>query len=104
MIADPGTGGIDGIIPDISLVERVIRQLKEQCIHRHRFDSIRHAARVIGDWIGFDNNRQLCGTPVLRGVYRITERLDARFLHCGTVEKLARSQPDLLNQVKARGC
>ncbi|MGN0932049.1 integrase core domain-containing protein [Falsigemmobacter intermedius] len=58
MIADPGTGGIDGIIPDNGMVERVIRTLKEQCIHRHRFDSIRHAARVIGDWIGFDNNRR----------------------------------------------
>lgn len=38
------------------MVERVIRTLKEQCIHRHRFDSIQHAARVIGDWIGFYNN------------------------------------------------
>lgn len=40
------------------MVERVIRTLKEQCIHRHRFDSIQHAARVIGDWIGFYNNRR----------------------------------------------
>uniref|UniRef100_UPI0038995F43 integrase core domain-containing protein n=1 Tax=Falsigemmobacter faecalis TaxID=2488730 RepID=UPI0038995F43 len=39
------------------MVERVIRTLKKQCIHRHRFDSIQHAARVIGDWIGFYNNR-----------------------------------------------
>lgn len=31
------------------MVERVIRTLKEQCIHRHRFDSIQHAPRVIGD-------------------------------------------------------
>ncbi|MFC0281414.1 hypothetical protein ACFOHK_16250 [Falsigemmobacter intermedius] len=41
MMADPGAEGIDGIMPDNGMVERVIRQLKEQCIHRHRFDSIR---------------------------------------------------------------
>src|SRR5690606_30375550 len=43
MIADPGAGGIDGIMPDNGMVERVIRTLKEKCIHRHRFDSIQHA-------------------------------------------------------------
>ncbi|WP_435166050.1 hypothetical protein [Falsirhodobacter sp. 1013] len=30
------------------MVERVIRTLKEQSIHRHRFESIQHAARAIG--------------------------------------------------------
>jgi putative transposase len=40
------------------MVERGIRTLKEQCVHRHRFESIQHAARVIGDWIGFYNNRR----------------------------------------------
>ncbi len=40
------------------MVERVIRPLKEQCIHRQRFDSIRHAARTLGDWISFYNNRR----------------------------------------------
>jgi putative transposase len=40
------------------MVERVIRTLKEQCVHRHRFDSIQHATRVIGDWISFYNNRR----------------------------------------------
>ena len=40
------------------MVERVIRTLKEQCLHRHRFESIQHAARVIGDWISFYNNRR----------------------------------------------
>ena len=39
------------------MVERVIRTLKEQCVHRQRFDSIQHAARAIGDWIGFYNHR-----------------------------------------------
>ncbi|MFC3059964.1 hypothetical protein [Paenirhodobacter populi] len=27
------------------MVERVIRTLKEQCVHRQRFDSIQHATR-----------------------------------------------------------
>ncbi|MFN3279928.1 MAG: IS3 family transposase, partial [Paracoccus hibiscisoli] len=40
------------------MVERVIRTLKEQCVHRHRFESIQHASRVIGDWISFYNNRR----------------------------------------------
>jgi len=40
------------------MVERVIRTLKEQCAHRHRFESIQHASRVIGDWIRFYNHRR----------------------------------------------
>jgi putative transposase len=40
------------------MVERVIRKIKEQCIHRQRFDSIQHANRTIGDWIGFCNTRR----------------------------------------------
>ncbi|WP_199725345.1 IS3 family transposase, partial [Gemmobacter lutimaris] len=40
------------------MVERVIRTLKEQCVHRKRFDSIQHATRAIGDWISFYNNRR----------------------------------------------
>lgn len=40
------------------MVERVIRTLKEQCVHRHRFESIQHATRIIGDWISFHNNRR----------------------------------------------
>ena len=40
------------------LVERVIQTLKEQCIHRQRFDSIQHAVRAIGDWISFYNHRR----------------------------------------------
>ncbi|WP_197703916.1 integrase core domain-containing protein [Cohaesibacter sp. ES.047] len=30
--------------------------LSEQCIHRHRFETIKHANRVISDWIAFYNN------------------------------------------------
>lgn len=40
------------------MVERVIRTLKEQCVHRHRFESQQHASRVIGDWIQFYNTRR----------------------------------------------
>ena len=40
------------------MVERVIRTFKEQCAHRHRFETLQHASRVIGDWIAFYNNRR----------------------------------------------
>ena len=40
------------------MVERVIRTLKEQCVHRHRFESQTHALRVIADWIAFYNQRR----------------------------------------------
>ncbi len=40
------------------MVERVIRTLKEQCVHRHRFESLQHASHVIGDWISFYNHRR----------------------------------------------
>lgn len=40
------------------MVERLIRTLKEQCVHRHRFESLQHAMRVIGDWIQFYNDRR----------------------------------------------
>jgi len=36
----------------------VIRTLKEQCVHRHRFESLQNASRVIGDWIGFYNTQR----------------------------------------------
>jgi len=39
-------------------MERVIRTLKEQCAHRQRFETLQHATRVIGDWIGFYNHRR----------------------------------------------
>jgi putative transposase len=40
------------------MVERVIRTLKEQCVHRHRFESLTHASRSIGDWIHFYNHQR----------------------------------------------
>ncbi|WP_244193855.1 integrase core domain-containing protein [Bordetella genomosp. 12] len=41
------------------IVEGVIRKLKEQCVHRHRFETIQHASRVVGDWIRFYHHRRL---------------------------------------------
>lgn len=35
------------------MIERFIRTLKEQCVHRQRFENIQHANRVLADWIGF---------------------------------------------------
>jgi putative transposase len=40
------------------MVERLIRTVKEQCLHRHRFETQRHAARVLSDWIQFYNTRR----------------------------------------------
>lgn len=40
------------------MIERVIRTLKGQCTHRHRFESLQHASRVIADWIGLYNHRR----------------------------------------------
>ena len=35
------------------MVERVIRTLKEQSVHRRRFETRQHASRIRGDWIRF---------------------------------------------------
>ncbi len=40
------------------MVKRVIRTLKEQCVHRYRFKSQTHALRVIADWIAFYNQQR----------------------------------------------
>lgn len=40
------------------MVERVIRTLKDQCVHRHRFETLQRASRVISDWISFYNNQR----------------------------------------------
>ncbi|MDQ7282709.1 integrase core domain-containing protein [Stenotrophomonas sp. Sm6012] len=37
------------------MVERMIRTLKEQCVHRHRFESQAHALWVVADRIAFYN-------------------------------------------------
>ncbi|MDR6742037.1 transposase InsO family protein [Herbaspirillum sp. 1173] len=40
------------------MVERVLRTLKEQCAHRHLFETLQHASCIIGDWISFYNHRR----------------------------------------------
>lgn len=40
------------------MVERLIRTLKEQCAHRHRFETQQRAMRVISDFIQFYNFRR----------------------------------------------
>jgi putative transposase len=40
------------------MVERLIRTLKEQCVHRHRFETLQHASRVISDWVRFYSTRR----------------------------------------------
>jgi len=40
------------------MVERVIRTLKDQCVHRHRFETLQHASRVVAGWIGWYNNQR----------------------------------------------
>ncbi|RRH67105.1 integrase core domain-containing protein [Falsigemmobacter faecalis] len=68
----PGPAAAPPIPQQNGMVGRVIRTLKKQCIHRHCFGSIRHAARVIGDWIGFCNNRSAlpgaCHAHACRGL------------------------------------
>lgn len=40
------------------MMERLIRSLKEQCVHRQRFESLAHATRAIGDWSQFYNHKR----------------------------------------------
>ena len=40
------------------MMERLIRSLKEQCVHRQRFESLSHATRAISDWISFYNTKR----------------------------------------------
>lgn len=40
------------------MMERLIRSLKEQCVHRQRFESLSHASRAISDWITFYNTKR----------------------------------------------
>lgn len=40
------------------MIERFIRSLKEQCVHRQRFERLAHASRAIGDWIVFYDLRR----------------------------------------------
>lgn len=60
------------------MVECVIRMLKEICVHRDRCDSQQNAMKVIGDWIGFYNNRrpqQAFGMKMPAQEYQLAARL-----------------------------
>ena len=46
------------ITPSECAMERLIRSLKEQCVHRQRFESQARASRAIGDWIQFHNHKR----------------------------------------------
>lgn len=57
------------------MVERVIRALKEQCAHLHRFEAQQHAMRVIADRIQFYNRRlphQALGMKTHAEAYALT--------------------------------
>jgi len=62
------------------MVERMIRTLKGQCVHRHRFESQTQALRVIADWIASCN--QQCPHQALkmmtprRGLCRYINRVN----------------------------
>ncbi|NIJ67655.1 integrase core domain-containing protein [Xanthomonas sp. 60] len=40
------------------MVERVIRMLKDRCVHRFRFGSQVHTLRITGNWVGFFNQQR----------------------------------------------
>ncbi|MEM6678286.1 MAG: integrase core domain-containing protein [Pseudomonadota bacterium] len=40
------------------MMERLIRSLKEKCVHRQRSESLAHTSRAIGVWIAFYNHRR----------------------------------------------
>ena len=40
------------------MVERLIRTIKEQCVYHHRFENVRHAEKIIADWIRFYNEER----------------------------------------------
>ncbi|MDR1076807.1 MAG: integrase core domain-containing protein [Xanthomonadaceae bacterium] len=43
-----------------------MRTLKEQCVHRYRFETLPHASRVIGDWIHFYNHQRPHQAPAMK--------------------------------------
>ena len=59
------------------MIERFIRTLKEQCVHRQRFESIQHANRVLADWIGFYNHQRPHQSLGMRSPVEVREALAA---------------------------
>ena len=65
------------------MVERLIRTIKEQCLHRHRFESLQHANRVLSDWIQFYNEvrpHQALGMKTPAEAYALSLRLVQKVL------------------------
>ncbi|WP_197457653.1 IS3 family transposase [Snodgrassella sp. CFCC 13594] len=57
------------------MVERLIRTIKEQCVHRHSFESLQHANWVLSDLIQFYNKvrpRQALGMKTPAEVYALS--------------------------------
>ncbi|MEM9043465.1 MAG: integrase core domain-containing protein [Pseudomonadota bacterium] len=48
------------------MMERLIRSLKEQCVHRQRFESLAHANHAIGDWIQLYNHQRPHQVPDMK--------------------------------------
>ena len=59
------------------MIERFIRTLKEQCVHRQRFESIQHANRVLADWIGFYNHQRPHQSLGMKSPVEVREALAA---------------------------
>lgn len=57
-ICYPPTSNVSHCLQQNGMVERLIRTLKEQCVHRQRFEIQSHALRVIGDWIALYSQRR----------------------------------------------
>ena len=41
------------------MLDRVIRTLKDQCVHHRRLETLQPPSRVITDWIGWYNLRRV---------------------------------------------
>jgi AraC-like DNA-binding protein len=93
------------------MVERVIRTLKEQCIHCQRFDSLQHAGRIIGDRIQYYNDRRSDQAPDMKspaealglGPRTVQRRLDENGLNFRTLVTVCRMRRarDLLSETNA---
>ena len=82
------------------MIERVISSLKEQCIHRHRFESLQHASRVVGDWISFYNNRrphQALGMKTPAEAFALATETEQNTLGRYSSSAILDRKPDCLN-------
>ena len=52
------------------MVERVIRTLKDQCVHRHGFETLQHASRVFVTGLAFTTTSGLTRPWVCKPLLR----------------------------------